>query len=185
MKKLLVLLCFIQIQGYAQQIFPTVSEDKKEGDAVYHVQLNEAVVVDSRLFKNDTLRYNYNQMKHYVSMILPYLDVAVKMFNDIDLATNDMNKRNKRKYIKSKEKEIKTNFEDRLKTLNITQGQLLVKLLNRQLSINCYDIVKELKNPLSAAYYQSWARLNGINLNEEYVAEENRDLERIMKGFGY
>lgn len=78
----------------AQQIFPTVTEEKNATEPVYHVQLNEAVVVDSRVFKNDTLRYNYNQMKHYVKLILPYLDVAVKMFNDIDLATNHMSNRN-------------------------------------------------------------------------------------------
>ena len=185
MKKILFLLLISSGPAMAQQIFPTVTEEKNTSEPTYHVQLNEAVVVDSRVFKNDTLRYNFNQMKHYVKLILPYLDVAVKMFNEIDLATNDMSNRNRRKYIKSKEREIKTNFEDKLKTLNITQGQLLVKLLNRQLSINCYDIVKELKNPISAAYYQSWARLNGINLNEDYDPEKNRDLERIMRSLGY
>ena len=62
---------------------------------------------------------------------------------------------------------------------------MLVKLINRQLNITCYSILKELKNPVSAAYYQSVARLNGINLNEDYDPEENRDLEMIMRGLGY
>jgi uncharacterized membrane protein len=124
-------------------------------------------------------------MKHYVKMILPYVDVAVKMFNEIEHNTADMSKKNRRKHIRSREQEIKHNFEDKLKSLNITQGRLLVKLINRQLDINCYDIVRELKNPITAAYYQSVARLNGINLNEDYVPEENRDLEVIMFNLGY
>jgi hypothetical protein len=69
--------------------------------------------------------------------------------------------------------------------LNITQGRLLIKIINRQLRKNCYSIVRELKNPITAAYYQSWARLNGIDLNENYNAEKERDLEMIMRSLGY
>jgi hypothetical protein len=113
------------------------------------------------------------------------VNASVKLFNEINMETADMSKRNKRKYIKTREKEIKANFEDKLSTLNITQGRLLVKLVNRQLKINCYTIVKELKNPVTAAYYQTWARLNGIHLNEDYNAENNRDIERVMRSLGY
>jgi hypothetical protein len=185
MKAITILLLLLSMKSMGQQIFPTVTNTSKDTTKEYHVQLNEVLVVDSRIFANDTVRYNYNQMKHYVKMILPYLDAAVKMFNEIDVATIKMNKRDKRKYIKTREAEIKEKFEDKLKSLNITQGRLLIKLLNRQLSVNCYDIVKELKNPITATYYQSWARLNGIKLNENYKAEENVDLERIMRGLGY
>lgn len=167
----------------AQQIFPTLSKNQDEPE--YMVQLNEAIIVESRVFKNDTARYQFNQMKHYVTMIMPYVQAAVSMFNDIDIHTRTLSKKARRQYIKSKEKEIKLNFEDKLSSLNITQGRLLVKIINRQLNMNCYEIVRELKNPVSAAYYQSWAKLNGINLNEAYNPDENRDLERILKSLGY
>jgi hypothetical protein len=185
MRSLFVFLLFVSCQTFGQQIFPTVSKTGTDTIKEYQVQLNEVVVVDSRIFANDTLRYEYNQTKHYVKMILPYVDAAVKMFNEIDIATIDMSRREKKKYIKTREQEIKEKFEDRLKNLNITQGRLLVKILNRQLSISCHDIVKELKNPITAAYYQSWARLNGIKLNENYKPENNRDLERILRSLGY
>ena len=77
------------------------------------------------------------------------------------------------------------NFEDKLSALNITQGRLLVKLINRQLKTNCYKIVRELKNPVTAAYYQSWAKLNGIDLNDNYNPENEPELERIMRALGY
>lgn len=176
-----VILVFFCSNLHAQQIFPTPNSD----EPILHVDLNEAVVVDHRIFKNDTLKYRYNQMKYYVKKILPYVNEAVILFNEIDMATKDMNKRNRRKYIKGREKEIKEKFEDKLADLNITQGRYLVKLIHRQLSINCYDILKDLKNPVAAAYYQSWARLNGINLNEDYNAENEPDLERIMRSLGY
>lgn len=182
MRKLCIaVLLFMSYQTQAQQLFPTQSKDEPN----LQVDLNEVVIVDHRIFKNDTLRYRYNQMKYYVKTILPYVDEAVKLFHDIEVNTQSMSHRNRKKYIRSREKEIKDKFEDKLASLNITQGRYLVKLIHRQLDINCYDIVKDLKNPVTAAYYQSWARLNGINLNEDYKAENEPDLERIMKGLGY
>lgn len=171
-------------QVHAQQLFPTITKDKS-APPIYHIDLNEAVVVASHVFTNDTDRYNYNQMKHYVKIVLPYANEAIKMFYEIEKTTAEMNNRAKRKYIKTQEKYIKLNFEDKLQNLNITQGRLLVKLINRQLDNNCYDIVKELKNPITAAYYQGWAKLNGIDLNDDYNPEKEPELERIMHSLGY
>lgn len=181
---LFFLICGSAATMQAQQVFPTASQDKKS-ESDYRVQLNEAVVVDTRIFANDTLRYHYNQTKYYVKIIMPFANAAVKMFNEIETATLGMNKRERRRYIRTREDEIKVNFEDQLKNLNITQGKLLIKVINRQLKRNCYDIVRELKNPITAAYYQSWARLNGINLNEAYDPEQERDLEMILRSLGY
>lgn len=179
---LLLLGSFVTSQ--AQQIFPTIKSDKSN-PPVYHIQLNEAVVVAHYEFANDTARYHYNQMKHYVKIVLPYANEAIRIFYDIEQQTASMNKKNRRKYIKTKEQDIKTNFEDKLSALNITQGRLLVKLINRQLKTNCYKIVRELKNPVTAAYYQSWAKLNGIDLNDDYNPENEPELERIMRALGY
>ena len=118
-------------------------------------------------------------------MILPYVDTAVALFQDIEVQSAGMNARQRRQYIRSRESEIKHRFEDRLSQLNITQGRLLVKLINRQLKKNCYSILQDLKNPITAAWYLSVARIHGINLSEDYVAAENPDLEMIMRNLGY
>lgn len=179
-----LLFCLFFVKTNAQQIFPTNTPNEK-GAPVYHIQLNEATVVASHIFTNDTDRYRYNQMKHYVKIVLPYANAAIKTFYEIEQATASMSKRSRRLFIKSKEKEIKENFEDQLSNLNITQGRLLVKLINRQLETNCYKIVKELKNPITAAYYQGWGKMNGIDLNDDYNPENEPELERIMKTLGY
>jgi hypothetical protein len=185
MKNILFLLLLCSNTCFGQQLFPVLTDSTNSNGPKYMVELNEEKIVSTRIFANDTMRYNYNQMKHYVKMVLPYALVAVKTFHEIDMATQNMNRKNKRKYIKSREQEVKANFEDKLSSLNITQGRLLVKIINRQLNTNCYDIVKELKNPITAAYYLSWARLNGIRLNENYDPEKEGNLEQIMLSLGY
>lgn len=185
MKKALFIMCMCYLNGFSQQNFPTIAPPNANGQPEYHVQLNEAVILDTRHFANDTARYRYNQLKHYVKIVMPYVNAAVSLFREIDGVTDDLNRKARRKYIKTREAEIKEKFEDKLSSLNITQGRLLVKLINRQLQRNCYTIVKELKNPVTAAYYQSWAKLNGINLNANYDPEEETDLEQIMRSLGY
>ncbi len=169
----------------AQQIFPTPQTQTKDGAPVYVVQLNEALIVAPQTFKNDTDRYRYNQLKHYVKIVLPYANEAIRLFYQYEKDTEEMNRRNRKKYFRSKEPQLKSEFEDKLKELNITQAQILVKLINRQLNKNCYSIIREIKSPIGAAYYQTWARLNGINMNENYNPDNEPQLERILRGLGY
>ncbi|HMN31996.1 MAG TPA: DUF4294 domain-containing protein [Chitinophagaceae bacterium] len=189
MKKtlLFLFLLFNLKMTFSQQLFPTVQKnnDKDNNQAIYHIELNEAVIVAPQMFANDTDRYHYNQLKYYIKTVMPYVNASSQLFSEINTATANMSKKMRKKYIKSKEKEIKANFEDKLTSLNITQGRLLVKLINRQLNTNCFDIIKDLKNPFTATYYQAWAKLNGINLNEHYQPEDNPDIERAMRSLGY
>lgn len=152
---------------------------------VFSATLNDIVISDKRHFKNDTDLYRYNQLKYYVSTVIPYANEAIRLFHELKQETQSMNNRERKLYIRSQERAIKLNFEDQLKQLNITQGRLLVKLINRQLQMPCFQIIKDLKNPLSASYYQTWASLNGIPLNKAYVKEEEPDLEQALRALGF
>ena len=136
---------------------------------------------------NDTDRYRYNQMKFYVTTILPYLDASTQLFKDVNVKVNEqgVSRKERRKYVNSREDEMRTKFEDKIKQLNVTQGTLLVKLICRQTELNLYKILQEFKNPLTAVKWQTWARLNGLNLDRRYNPKEEKDLENIMEELGY
>ncbi len=180
MKKLLLLLIVsLSFTGLkAQQLFPIYQDTNR-------IRLNEVVIVNHHRFGNDTLRYRYNQMKHYVKMILPYVDKAVKMFHEIEVETADMNRRQKRRFVKGRQHEIKVNFEDKLRELNRTQGNYLVKAINRNLGTTVYDILKGYQKPLKALYYRSVGGYYGMDLDEKYDPAKNKNFELIMKRFGY
>ena len=138
-------------------------------------------------FLNDTDRYRYNQMKFYVTTILPYLDAATRLFKEVDRKVHEegVSKRVRRQYVNSREDEMRTEFEERVKKLNVTQGKLLVKLIARQTELNIYEMLQEFKNPLTAIKWQTWARVNGMNLDRKYRPDEEKDLENIMYELGY
>jgi len=138
-------------------------------------------------FLNDTDRYRYNQMKFYVTTILPYLDAATKLFKEVDHKVHEegISRKERRQYVNSREDDVRTEFEDRVKKLNVTQGKLLVKLIARQTELNIYEMLQEFKNPLTAIKWQTWARVNGMNLDRKYRPDEEKDLENIMYELGY
>lgn len=175
-KYALILLFFVHSTGSIAQA---------EQDTAYAVLLNDVYV--KAKWKNDTERYKYNQMKHYVTIILPYLDAATKLFKEVNAKLDEpgLSKKEKRAYINRKEDEIRTQFEDKVKELNVTQGVLLVKLIARQTDLNIYSILQEFKNPLVAVKWQAWARLHGMNLDRKYHPEEEEYLELIMYELGY
>lgn len=138
-------------------------------------------------FKNDTDRYHYNQMKFYVTTVLPYVNAATKLFREVDLKLNEpgVGRKEKKAYVNSREEEMRLQFEEKVKKLNVTQGTLLVKLIARQTELNIYQVLKEFKNPLTAVKWQAWARVNGMNLDKVYDPSEEHTLERIMEDLGY
>ncbi len=188
MKKILFFLTFFNFAylAQAQQIFPTLSNNPTaEPDTIEVIQLNEAIVVGKVNWKNDTSRYKYNQMKVYMQSVLPYALEAVKLLADIDSNTVGMSGSARRKYVRSREKELKAVVSDRMRKLNITQGKYLVKMISRLTKRTVYNIVADYHNPLRAVYHQAWGKLNGINLNETYVAADNKNFEKIMRLWGY
>jgi len=88
-----------------------------------------------------------------------------------------------KKYINSREKELKKEFTDPLTNLSVYQGKILMKLINREThGHDCYNIVKELKNGFTARFWQTVAFFFGSNLKQSYDATgEDAEIERFVK----
>ncbi len=138
-------------------------------------------------WKNDTERYNYNQMKHYVTIVLPYVNACTQLFKEVQAKENNpsVSRREYKNFVSAKEDEMRNKFEDKIKNLNVTQGVLLVKLLARQTNLNLYHMITEVKNPIAAFKWQTWARLHGMNLDKNYNPDDEPMLENIMSDLGY
>jgi hypothetical protein len=177
MKKILAVLILLYTSLPARSI--------AQVDTIYTARLQE-VEINER-WKNDTARYRYNQLKHYVKTVMPYVNAATKLFLEIDAKLEEpgLSRSEKRKFINAREDAMRDQFEDKVKALNTTQGALLMKLIARQTGVNIYHILTEFKNPVTAVKWQAWARLNGANINRKYHPEEEAMLERIMEELGY
>lgn len=127
-------------------------------------------------------REAYNRLRNAVYVCYPYARKAGIILNDINAhLVNITDKTERRKYIKSREKELKKEFTDPLTNLSIYQGKVLMKLINRQTGNNCYEIIKEYKGGVTARVYQTVAFFYNSSLKQPYDrAGNDNEIERIV-----
>jgi len=130
-------------------------------------------------------RAKYDRLRHNVYKVYPYAIIAADVLKDVDstlIAIGDDNRKERRKYLKSVEQELKSRFNGEISDMTVSQGHVLVKLIDRQTGKSCFNIVKELKGGVPAVVFQSVALIFSHNLKREYDAlGEDRDIEAIVR----
>ena len=128
----------------------------------------------------------YNRLRFNVMKVLPYAMFARERYARLNqqLAVTS-NKKEQRRLVKACEKEIKDMFNREIKNMSITQGEILIKLIDRETGNSTYDMVRELKGGFTAFCYQSVARVFGHDLKQKYDPEQERDIENIIQKYGY
>lgn len=127
-------------------------------------------------------RWLWDRLVYNVKVVYPYAKLAgikLKEYNKILLAAK--NETEKKRLMKNAEKSLKAEFEKPLKNLNITQGKILLKLVDRETG-NCnYELVKELRGTFIAFFWQNIGRLFGYNLKARYDPKgEDHQLETVI-----
>ena len=157
-----------------------------DGEMIPWIPLREVSIYGVRIFKSPQEQAAYNRLRYNVLKVMPYALFAKRRYEQLEqeiALTAD--KKQQKKLIKACDAEIKEMFNKEIKNLTITQGQILTKLVDRELGRTTYDIVKQTKGGLTAFLYQSVARVVGHNLKSTYSATEDRDIESIIIASGY
>lgn len=125
----------------------------------------------------------YNRLRNAVYVTYPYARRAGIIMNDINAKLESIPKKeDRRKYIHSREKELKKEFTTPLTNLSIYQGKVLMKLINRETGNNCYEIIKEYKGGFNARLYQTVAFFFNSNLKQPYnAATDDAVIEKFVK----
>lgn len=128
-------------------------------------------------------KQEWTRLRNAVYVTYPYARRAGLIMNEINAKLANMPEGPDRKrYIKSREKDLKKEFADPLQELSVYQGKVLMKLINRQTGNNCYEIIKEYKGGFTARFWQTVAFVFGSNLKQPYdAATSDREIELIVK----
>lgn len=133
----------------------------------------------------------WTRLRNAVYITFPYAKAASNIINEINgRLVGITDKKQRRAIIKTREKELRKEFADRLTNLSIYQGKVLMKLIYRESGNNCYEIIQDYKGGFSAAFYQTIAIIVGTNLKQHYDAiGKDKELETIVRDvermFGY
>ena len=134
---------------------------------------------------------NWTRLRNAVYVTYPYAKTAGKIISEVNIQlANVPDERQRKLIIKSREKELKRDFADKVTNLSVYQGKVLMKLINRETGNNCYAIIKEFKGGFNAGFWQAVAFVFGSNLKQQYDAKgDDKDIEKIVlevqKLYGY
>ncbi len=154
-----------------------------DGDTLPYFRLPEYEVISRRIFKSKREQAQYERLVYHVRRVYPYAKLAGQKYREYDsILARETNEYRRNRLMKQAEKDIKKQFEKELRKLTITQGKILVKLIDRETSHTAFALVKDLRNSFQAYLYQGIGRLFGYNLKTKYDPNGNdRDIEGIVQ----
>ena len=120
------------------------------------------------------------RLANNVKKVYPYAKLAGTKMQEYDsLLANIPSKTERNRLMKQAETEITEQYTEELKNLTITQGLILVRLIDRETGNTSYKVVQELRGKVRAFFYQGFARLWGYNLKTEYDPQHNPEDDEI------
>lgn len=154
-----------------------------DGDTIPLINLAPVEIIATLSPEAAAQLKSYLKLRRDVLRAYPYARLAETQLKYVnDSIQHISNERDKKRFIKATEKQLKNDFEKDLKNLTINQGRILIKLVDRQTGSTSYYLVKELRGSFQAFFWQSLARLFGENLKDDYDAQgEDAMIETIVQ----
>ncbi len=126
----------------------------------------------------------YYRLVHNFSKTYPYAIAARKIVAKADstIAADKLKRVKRDKYINTVQKELFNVFEKPLRGLTVSQGALLMKLIDREIGKSSYDIIKDYKNGIAAKFWNGIAKMFGSDLRKPYDPEgDDAMVEDLVK----
>ena len=186
--------CHAQRQRKATSIRPEPQKPSQEdsflpyyienGDTIFYDELRASKVY-SRLPKQKGKEWRkYYRLVHNFSKAYPYALVAKKLVTEADstIAADRLKGAKREKYINKVQGELFEVFEGQMRKLTVSQGALIMKLVDREVGKSSYNIIKGYKSGIAAGFWQGIAKIFGSDLKKPYDPEgEDAKIEELVK----
>ena len=140
----------------------------EDGDTIYIDEIRASKVY-SRLPKQKGKQWRkYYRLVHNFSKAYPYALVARKLVMEADstIAADNLKRVKRDKYISQVQKELFEVFEGQMRQLTVSQGALIMKLVDREVGKSSYNIIKGYKSGITAGFWQGIAKICGSDVKK-------------------
>lgn len=163
-----------------QQVRPDIENTKEflpyfvEGEDTVYYDTIEASKIYSRLPKQKGREWRqYYRLVHNFSKAYPYALVAKRLVHEADstIAADKLKGVKRDKYVTKVQNELFEVFEGQMRKLTVSQGALIMKLVDREVGKSSYNIIKGYKSGIAAGFWQGIAKIFGSDLKKPYDPE--------------
>jgi hypothetical protein len=155
----------------------------KDGDTIIYIHVNDIWVYPERKFKNKRQQQNYSRYVAKVKKVYPLavearilLDAYEPVYYSLD------SDKERKRMMKNLEKQLLDKHKEELKKWSISDGKMLLKLINRETHRTPYSIIQNFRGDFSAVFWQGIARLFKNNLKDGYdPTGDDKMLEEVVR----
>lgn len=168
----------LSVQAETLQHIDSLAVQVKDGDTLFLAYLHDVYVFPPLRFKNKQQEKFYWRTVRDVKITLPIAKILHKEMIRTERVMSRMSKTEKKRFWKQYEKVLYTQYEGKFRKLTAAQGQMLMKLVDRESGKTSYDIIKYYKGTFIANFFQTWAKMFGNDLKAGY---DKNDADRITE----
>jgi len=138
-------------------------------DTIIHRDIREVLVYPRHEDNTPRMERQYSRLIQRVKKVYPYAVKANELLTKYEPEYEQLKTdRERRRLMKHIEDELLAQYKDDLKKMSISDGRVLIKLIDRQTGRTSYTIIKEFRGSFAATFWQGIARLFKNNLKDEF-----------------
>lgn len=141
----------------------------QDSDTIREIIIEEVSITDDKAKLTKAEREQIKLLERRVRVVYPYAKLTAEKLMQINATMAKLKtQKEKKKYFKLVENYLNEEFEPKLKKLSRKQGQILVKLINRQTGRTTFDLIKDYKSGWKAFWSNNTAKLFNIDIKKTY-----------------
>lgn len=156
-----------------------------DGDTVPVWILDEVLFISTPAFDSEEARRRYYILRRKVYKVYPYAVIAGDKLDSLEFRLSLLRReRDKKRFIKAFQDYLEQEFEEELKKLTRSEGQILCKLIYRETGMTAYDLITKYRGGLRAFMYNITANFYEISLKKQYDPTndpEDKFIENILQ----
>lgn len=154
----------------------------EDGDTIPVISCEDISVYTYFIYKNKHQYEQWTRTKYNVKKVYPYAILAAAKLKEYDkMLAKIEDAKMKKVYLKCCEKDLRKEFEDELKQMSVSQGRILMKLIDRESGKTTYEIVEQMRGSFQAVMWNALATLFGNNMKVKFDPVEDIMVERAIK----
>ena len=155
--------------------------DSQTGDTIYLGKIRDVFVYPRMRFKNKRQERFYWKTVRDVKKTLPYAKEIAREIEKTGPLLQQMNRRQQRRFWKDYEKLLFARYEDDFRHMTVSQGQMLMLLVDRECGMSSYDCIRMFKGKAAATFWQGIAKLFGNDMKVQYDGQDkDKIIERVI-----
>jgi hypothetical protein len=164
--------CLLCHEGIAQEAVLAAGMLPAEvigSDTVPVVHIREVIIYPPPVFRNKREQQRYAKLVRDVKRTLPYAKLVYHtLIETYEYMESLPDEKARQAHLKRMEKELFAQYKPELKQLTLSQGKLLIRLIDRECNQTSYHLLRAYLGSFRAGFWNLFAGMFGASLKSDY-----------------